>query len=152
MRNKDTVRLRVVRSLLAQAKRASETKPIETDAQMLKVLTQNINANRDAAEEFTKSGRADLAEKEDQERAIMDEYKDSVPKVGEADLAAVRERIELVLKQLQEQLGGEFKRETVKVGDVLKRVLEGKEGEEILGKFERGEVVKVLMPMLKGTK
>ncbi|CZT43766.1 uncharacterized protein RSE6_03849 [Rhynchosporium secalis] len=152
MRNKDTVRLRVVRSLLAQTKRASETKPIETDAQMLKVLIQNINANRDAAEEFTKSGRADLAEKEDQERAIMDEYKDSVPKVGEADLAAVRERIELVLKQLQEQLGGEFKRETVKVGDVLKRVLEGKEGEEILGKFERGEVVKVLMPMLKGTK
>ncbi|KAL2061837.1 hypothetical protein VTL71DRAFT_7215 [Oculimacula yallundae] len=152
MRNKDTVRLRVIRSILAQTKTQSEKNAINTDQQVLKILKKASSSNKDAAAEFTKGGRADLAEKESQEAAVMDEYVASVPEMGEGDLKGVYEKIEAVLGQMEKDAGEGWSRETVKVGDAVKKVFEGTEGQELEKKFGRGEVVKILMGVLKKPK
>lgn len=138
MQAKDSNRLNVLRSLLSQTLNASKTStPINTDLQMLALLRKTANASRVASEEFKVAGRQDLADKEQSQLRIMEEYAGSVETVGDDE---IKTAVTTVMEQLASE-GGK-----VQIGDVLKRVF----ASEILGEkpVERGEVAKIVKQML----
>lgn len=75
MKAKDAARLAVLRSVLAATLNASKTaQPITTDVQLVALLRRTASASQDAAAEFRGAARPDLAEKEDAQIAILEEY------------------------------------------------------------------------------
>lgn len=151
MQQKDSNRLSVLRALLSQTLNASKTsQPINTDMQMLSLLRKSSNAARDAAEEFKRAGRQDLADKEDSQRVILEEYAGTVNVLGEEE---IREVVVKMVGQMREALGKELegvdeeKRQKKLFVDVLKRVLEGFEvgGQAV----EKGMVVNIVREALK---
>lgn len=141
MQAKDSNRLSVLRSLLTQVLNASKTStPINTDLQMLALLRKTANASRAASTEFKGAGRQDLAEKEDSQLKIMEEYAGCVETVAEADIKAA-------VKGVVEKMRAEGA--TMQVGEVLKNVF----GPNVLGgkPVERAEVVKVVKQVLAAT-
>jgi uncharacterized protein len=138
MQAKDTDRLSVLRSLLTQTLNASKTStPINTDLQMLALLRKSVNASRIASAEFKGAGRQDLAEKEESQLRIMEEYADGVETVGGEDImAAVKGVVDKMKKE-----GA-----AVQMGEVMKRVLMP----EILGEkpVARGDVAKIVKQVL----
>ncbi len=79
MRNKDKLRLEVLRSLLAGFTNelvATGKKPDAevTDDIALKVLKKALKQRKDASEQFKTGGREDLAEKEEKEAEIISEF------------------------------------------------------------------------------
>lgn len=138
MQAKDSNRLSVLRSLLSQALNASKTStPINTDLQMLALLRKTANASRAASTEFRDAGRLDLAEKEDSQLKIMEEYAGCVETVAEADIkAAVNGVVEKMIAE-----GA-----TMQMGEVLKNVF----GPDVLGgkTVERAEVAKIVKQVL----
>lgn len=145
MQQKDSNRLAVLRALLSQTLNASKTSsPINTDMQMLSLLRKSASAAKAAAEEFKGAGRQDLADKEDLQRAVLEEYVGSVEVMGEGEIRGV---VEGVVRGLRGD-GGEGKE--LKIGDVMKRVFEGEGGLE--GKaVEKGEVARIVREVLKET-
>ncbi|KAH7314150.1 Yqey-like protein-domain-containing protein [Rhexocercosporidium sp. MPI-PUGE-AT-0058] len=138
MQSKDTNRLSVLRALLSQTLNASKTStPINTDMQMLALLRKSANAAKAAAEEFKGAGRQDLADKEDLQRRVLEEYAGEVEVLGESEIRAAVEGV-------VEGMRGEGE---VKLGDVLKRVFE----KDVLGEkaVERGEVARIVREVLK---
>jgi uncharacterized protein YqeY len=138
MRNKDSNRLSVLKSLLTQTLNASKTStPINTDMQMLALLRKTANANRAASEEFKGAGRQDLADKEDLQLKIMEEYSGSVKMLGEEEIKAA---IQVVVDALKSE-GAKMQ-----LGDVLKRVF----SPEVLGDkpVEKGDVAKLVRAVL----
>jgi uncharacterized protein YqeY len=138
MQNKDSNRLSVLRSLLTQTLNASKTStPINTDMQMLALLRKSANASRAASEIFKVAGRDDLAEKENLQVKIMEEYAGGVETMGEEQ---IREAVEEVIARM--------KAEGVKMqmGDVLKRVF----APEALGEkpVEKGDVAKIVRQVM----
>lgn len=114
MRNKDSNRLSVLRSILSQTLNASKTAaPINTDSQMLALLRKTASASRAAGDEFRAAGRDDLAEKEALQVSIMEEYAGSVETVSEED---IRNAVLAVVERLKGE-GGKMA-----MGDVLKQV------------------------------
>jgi uncharacterized protein YqeY len=138
MQAKDTNRLSVLRSILTQTLNASKTAtPINTDLQMLALLRKSANASRMASEEFKGAGRHDLAEKEESQLRIMEEYADGVETIADEDIVAAVEGV--VDKMRDESV-------TIQMGEVMKRVL----APEILGEkpVARGDVAKVVKQVL----
>ncbi|KAF8849998.1 GatB/YqeY domain-containing protein [Acephala macrosclerotiorum] len=138
MQNKDSNRLSVLRSLLSQTLNASKTSsPINTDMQMLSLLRKSANASKAASEEFKNAGRQDLAEKEDLQVSIMEEYAGGVVIIGEEE---IREAVEKVVEGIKGE-GGKLA-----MGNVLKRVF----GPEVLGDkpVEKGDVARIVKEML----
>jgi uncharacterized protein YqeY len=138
MQNKDSNRLSVLRSLLAQALNASKTStPINTDMQMLALLRKSANAGRSASEEFKSAGRQDLADKEDSQIKILEEYAGSVEKLGE-------EQIRTTVQGVVDTMRSEGSK--VQIGEVLKKVF----APEVLGNkpVEKGEVATILKQIL----
>ena len=75
MRAKDAARLTVLRSVLSATLNASKTaSPIATDAQLVALLKKTRASSLEAAGEFTAAGRADLADGERAQIAVLDEY------------------------------------------------------------------------------
>ena len=79
-------------SVLRMAKSALKNKEIEKirpldDAETLQVLQTLVKQRRESVEQFTRGGRADLAEKETREIAILEEYLPSAPGEAEMDSA-----------------------------------------------------------------
>jgi len=75
MRAKDSLRLSILRSILADVLNASKTdKPIRTDVQLVSLLRKMARASQDAVEEFRAAGRQDLVDKEETTSRILDEY------------------------------------------------------------------------------
>lgn len=76
MRAKDAVRLGALRMAVAAIKDAEIAKrPAALDeAEAAKVIAKAVKARRDAAGEFRKGGRTDLAEKEEREAALLEAY------------------------------------------------------------------------------
>lgn len=142
MQQKDSNRLAVLRALLSQTLNASKTSsPINTDMQMLSLLRKSANAAKAAAEEFKGAGRQDLADKEDLQRAVLEEYVGSVEVMGEGEIRGV---VEGVVRVLKDEAGGK----ELKIGEVMKRVLEGEgslEGKAV----EKGEVARIVREVLK---
>lgn len=75
MRSKDQVRLDSIRMLLAAIQRREVDERITLDdAQVMTVIEKQIKQSREAVEQFVKGGRADLADKENRDIAIMQAY------------------------------------------------------------------------------
>lgn len=94
MRAKDTNRLAVLRSVLAATLNASKTdKPIKTDVQLVNLLRKEAQKSAEAAAEARAAGREDLAEKEESQQRILEEYASSsgVREIGEAELRQIIE-------------------------------------------------------------
>jgi len=88
MKSKDELRL----SVLRMTKTALKNKEIEKirpldDAESLQVLQTLIKQRKESAEAFAKGGRADMAEKETREIAIIETYMPSAPTTREMDEA-----------------------------------------------------------------
>ena len=108
---------------------------------MLSLLRKSANAAKAAAEEFKGAGRQDLADKEDLQRAVLEEYVGSVEVMGEGEIRGV---VEGVVRGLKGEAGGK----ELKIGEVMKRVLEGEgslEGKAV----EKGEVARIVREVLK---
>jgi uncharacterized protein YqeY len=79
MRAKDTVRLSVMKNIKAAftnelvAQKRTPTEDI-SDEDAMKVITKLAKQRKDSIQQFTDGGRADLAEGEAQELAILEEF------------------------------------------------------------------------------
>ncbi|OCK79320.1 GatB/YqeY domain-containing protein [Lepidopterella palustris CBS 459.81] len=140
MRAKDAVRLSVLRNLLSEITNASKTNsPITTDLRLLNLLRQRIASSRTAASEFRDAGRNDVAEKEEAQISVMEEYAGGVETVGEEEVRAV------VRGVVEEMRGGGGK---VDLGAVLRKVTG--EGGALDGRpVEKKEVVKIVKELLE---
>ncbi len=79
MKERDAIKLSVIRGLLAAFTNEAVTlgkKPDDklTDEEALAVLKRASNQRKDAAEQFATGGRADLAENENKELAVIATY------------------------------------------------------------------------------
>ncbi|OWP03477.1 hypothetical protein B2J93_7495 [Marssonina coronariae] len=138
MQQKDTNRLSVLRSLLSQSLNASKTSsPINTDMQVLALLRRSVSAGKAASAEFSAAGRQDLADKEELQIKVLEEYAGGVEVLGEEE---VRRAVQDVLEEFR---GVE---KEIKVGDVLKRVF----APEVLGDkpVEKGDVARIVKELL----
>lgn len=89
MRAKDANRLAVLRAVFAATLNASKTdKPYRTDAQLVSLLQKTADKSQEAAQEARTAGREDLAEKEEAQQRILEEYVagSGVREVGEAEI------------------------------------------------------------------
>ncbi|KAM0712051.1 hypothetical protein Q7P37_011145 [Cladosporium fusiforme] len=96
MRAKDTARLNVLRSLLAEVTNAAKSpNPVKTDMQLLSMLRKRQAAAKAASTEFKAAGRDDLVEKEQSQVDILDEYSGDVQVMAIEDVkAAIQSTIE----------------------------------------------------------
>ena len=97
MRDKDAVRLSVVRMLKSAIKyREIELmKPLD-DAGVLQVISQEIKRHRDSVEQYRAGNRPDLVEKEEGEIAVLQGW--LPPQLTEAELRA---KVDAVVTRLQ---------------------------------------------------
>lgn len=138
MQAKDTNRLNVLRGLLAQTLNASKTSnPINTDMQMLTLIKKTSAQSRTASGEFKAAGRNDLADKEDTQIRILEEYAAGVEVVGTEEISKVIEDVVSAMQNTGQKLA---------LGDVLKRVF----SPELLGNkpADRAEVARVVKQIL----
>ena len=139
MQNKDANRLSVLKAIMAQTLNASKTSnPINTDMQVLALLKKNASASRAASEEFKGNGRQDLADKEDSQLRIIEEYAGSVEVLSNDE---IKTAIRGLLDTMSKSDGT-----VIKEGDVLKKVF----SPEVLGgkPVEKRDVVKIVKQML----
>src|SRR5262250_2362610 len=75
MRNKDALRLRVLRMMKSAVKNKEidKMKPLE-EGEVIAVLNSLIKQRKDSVEQFRKGGREELAQKEESEIKIIEEY------------------------------------------------------------------------------
>ena len=87
IRSKDRDRSRVLRQVRADMQRAQIAAGAALDdAAVLGIIRKQVKTCRDAADQFAKGGRTDLAEKEQAEVALLCEYLPAAPSAE--DLAA----------------------------------------------------------------
>lgn len=116
MRNKDSNRLSVLRSILSQTLNASKTAaPINTDTQMLALLRKTAATSLAASEEFRAAGREDLAENEALQVKIIEDYAGSVPTVSD-------DEIRIAVRSVMDAIKGDNPETKIVMGDVLKKV------------------------------
>jgi uncharacterized protein YqeY len=96
MRAKDTPRLNVLRSLLAEVTNAAKSpSPVKTDMQLLSMLRKRQAAAKAASAEFKAAGREDLVEKEQGQVDILNEYAGGVETMTVEDVkAAIKSTID----------------------------------------------------------
>ena len=104
---------------------------------MLALLRKSANASKAASEEFKGQGRQDLADKEDLQLKIMEEYAGGVEVLGE-------EEIRVTVKGVVDLMKAEGSK--MQMGDVLKKVF----SPEVMGDkpVDKGEVAKVVKQVL----
>ncbi len=140
MRAKDTNKLAVLRTLLAQTLNASKTNsPILTDMHMLALIKKNQAASSTAAAEFLAAGRHDLAEKEQAQLKVYDEYSSGVELMAEED---IKKAVQGVVDELK-AAGGKLAQ-----GEVMKNVLKVVEGKNV----DKGQVAKIIKELITGSK
>ncbi|HSA04077.1 MAG TPA: GatB/YqeY domain-containing protein [Tenuifilaceae bacterium] len=109
--------LRAIKSAILLAKTDGEHKDsLSTDVEM-KILQKQYKQRKDAAEQFIQAGRQELADKELEEAAFIEEY---LPKMLSADEL----RTELV--KIIEQVGAKAPTDMGKVMGVASKALAGK--------------------------
>jgi uncharacterized protein YqeY len=124
---------------MSQTLNASKTStPIQTDLQMLALLRKTANASRVASAEFKGAGRHDLADKEESQLRIMEEYSGSVETLSEEEILVAVSGVVEEMKSAGEK---------IQMGEVLKRVF----APELLGEkpVERGEVARIVKQVLE---
>jgi uncharacterized protein YqeY len=118
MRDKDVVRKDTLRMLRAAIQRREVDDRTELDdAQVLSVIEKQVKQARDSIAQFNEGGRADLAEKEQNELNILIEY---LPEQLSAD------EINLAISTVIEQTGANSMKDMGKVMGALKPILQGK--------------------------
>lgn len=114
MKAKDTARLNVLRSLLAEVTNAAKTSnPIKSDMQLLSLLRKRQAAAKAASVEFKTAGREDLVEREEGQFKILDEYAGDVEVMSVEDVKAA---VQSTIDQLKAK-GSEMK-----AGPVMKAI------------------------------
>ena len=90
MKGKDELRLSTLRMMKSalKNKEVEKMKPLQ-DTESLQVLQTLVKQRRESADQFTKGGRKDLADKELKEITIIEEYLPAAP--SDAELAAAIE-------------------------------------------------------------
>ncbi|TQV71802.1 GatB/YqeY domain-containing protein [Exilibacterium tricleocarpae] len=88
MRAKDKPRLGVIRLILAEFKRIEVDERIDLDEpRILAVLDKMAKQRRDSARQYTDAGRTDLAEQEDFEIGVIQEFLPAA--LGDAELNTI---------------------------------------------------------------
>ncbi len=88
MKARDELRtsvLRMVKSALKN-KEVEKRKPLD-DTEAVQLLQSLVKQRRESVEQFSKGGRADLAERESREIAIIESYLPAAPTIEEMDAA-----------------------------------------------------------------
>ena len=120
MRAKDATKLDVLRMLKSALKYAaiakSDAEAELSDAEAVQVIRKQAKQRQDSIESFEKGGRAELAEKEKEELAILNTYlpqgmsPDELAKVVRETIAEVgatsKAQMGTVMKALQAKVGG----------------------------------------------
>lgn len=109
MQQKDTARLNVLRSLLAEVMNAAKSpNPVKTDMQLLSMLRKRQAAAKAASEEFKAAGRQDLIDREQGQVDILDEYAGGVETMTAEDVkAAVQSTIDGLKAQTPDLKAGQ---------------------------------------------
>lgn len=133
MISRDSVKLGVLRFLKSAMKYAAIEKKAEvlSDAEAQAVIQKQIKQRRESIDQFTKGGRADLAEKEKKEVSVLESY---LPKqLSDADLekwvqdavktagASSKKDFGRMMKLITEQLAGQA--EAKRVSEFLGKIL-----------------------------
>lgn len=127
MRDKDELRLMVLRGLSASFTNelvATKRKPDEelTDDEVISLIQRAVKQRKEAAEQFTKGGRADLVEQEEKEKVILEEYLPEMMSKEEIEAFATskKEGIEnqgqlmgILMKELKGKADGSLVKEVV---------------------------------------
>lgn len=133
MKSKDAARLRGLRAIKAAiqlVKTEAGAKPLD-EAREMQILQKLVKQRRDSLEIFEKEGREDLAMKEREEIAVIEQY---LPK------ALDPAELESAVRQIIEQTGATSMKDMGKVMGVATKTLAGKaDGKAI------SEVVKKLL-------
>ena len=124
MKEKDANRL----SVLRMVKSALMNKKIEkgedlTDEEVSKSLQTMLKQRRDSAEQYENAGRAELAEKENQEITVIENY---LPK------SATEEEIETAVSEAVSETGANSMKD---MGAVMKASIEKLSGKTVDGKI-----------------
>ena len=120
MRAKDATKLGVLRMLKSALKYAaiakSDTEAELNDAEAVQVIRKQAKQRQDSIESFEKGGRAELADKEKEELAILNTYlpqamnQDELAKVVRETIAELgatsKAQMGAVMKALQARVGG----------------------------------------------
>lgn len=130
MKSKEAARL----STLRMVKAAVQNKEIEkggelSDEELTKLLQSLVKQRRDSVEQYEKAGRTELAEKEQAEIAVIEEY---LPQ------AATREEIERAVSEAVSETGASSMKE---MGAVMKATLAKLSGKNADGRMV-SEIVK----------
>ncbi len=123
MKQKDAARL----STLRMAKATLMNKKIETgedlsDDEVMKVLNTLVKQRRDSAEQYTSAGRAELAQKEIEEIAVIEAY---------LPVSATEEEIENAVAGAVKETGASSMKD---MGAVMKNALASLSGKTVDGK------------------
>ena len=135
MRAGDKSRLSVVRMLLAAIKQREVDERTETtDAAVLQIIEKQIRQRRESATQFTAGGRADLADKEISEIAVLQTWLPSalsaeeldtlIDEVMTASAATTRKDLGRVMAALRERAQG--RADFGAIGERVKARLSGK--------------------------
>jgi uncharacterized protein len=131
MRAKDTVKLGVIRGLLAMFQSEQIAKgnpePFLSDADAMALIKRSVKQRKDSIEQFTNGGRNDLAETEKAELAILETY---LPQMMSAD------DIRKIAESKKAELGVTDK---AKIGMLMGAVMKA-----TAGQADGGEVKKVV--------
>lgn len=132
MKNKDTVRLNVLRGLSTAFMNYSVanggTPQTElTDEQTLDIVTKEAKKRKDSIEQFTNAGRSDLADNEQSELAVLQEFLPTLMSPQEiipiaqskiAEMGADKTKMGMIIGSLMKELKGKAD------GDDVKKVVE----------------------------
>ena len=119
MRAKDAMRrdtVRAIRSAILNAEKSGREKPL-TDQEVLDLIRREAKQRREAAEQFEKGGRPELAEKEKGQLAILEGYlprqldRDQIaelvrPVIEAMGVAGDPSKLGLVMREVMPQLKG----------------------------------------------
>jgi len=118
MRAKDKDRLSTLRLATAEFKKVEVDERIELDdARVIAILDKMIKQRKDSVEQFTKGGRTDLAEKEQAEIAVLQEY---------LPAALSDDELNTLIKQAVADTGAEGMKDMGKVMAALKPQVQGR--------------------------
>lgn len=117
MRARERERLGALRLLMAAIKQKEVDERITLDdVQVLAIIEKLVKQRRDSIEQFEKAGRQELAERERQEMAVLDNYRPA-----QADEA----QIEAVVQAAIQQTGASGMADMGKVMGIVKAQLAG---------------------------
>lgn len=118
MRAKDKPRLGVLRMVQAEFKRIEVDERIELDdARVLAVLDKMLKQRKDSAQQFRDAERVDLAEQEELESAIIQEF---LPK------ALSEDEVSAIIDEAIQASGAESARDMGKVMALVKPQIQGR--------------------------